>query len=375
LSQNQLKILFISHSFPPIFGGVEQQNYHLSESLKKIAEVRVIANGKGKKWLPVFLPVTFFKALFLMSKYDACLLGNGVLAPIGAVVKWFHPQKKFFCVVHGLDITFARKKGFLAQMYKSINIPSLKKVDKLFMVGNHTIDEAEKIGINRNHCMFIPNGINFDELVVKSERADMEKVLAADLANKKVILRIGRFVKHKGVEWFIHNVMPKLPEEYILVAGGGIVSTNAAGDKSYFPECQKAVKDSGLEKRVWLFGNIPEKDKLIFMNAADVYISPNIKVPGSMEGFGITAIEGAACGRVVLASDLEGLKDAIKDGLNGFLIEHENAAAWVGKISEILADDDFRSTFGKKAQQYVRDNFTWERIAKMYLDEMGRIVN
>lgn len=370
-----MKILFISHTFPPIFGGVEQQNYHLSESLKEIAEVKVIANGKGKKWLPVFLPVTFFKALFLMSHYDACLLGNGVLAPIGAVVKWFHPQKKFFCVVHGLDITFARKKGFLAQTYKCINIPSLKKVDKLFMVGNHTIDEAEKIGIARDHCLFIPNGINCDELIVKSERADMEKVLGISLENKKVILRIGRFVKHKGIEWFIRNVMPKLPEEYILVAGGGIVSAKAAGDKSYFPECEKAVKELEFEKRVWLFGNMPEKDKLVFMNAADMYVSPNIKVPGSMEGFGITAIEGAACGRVVLAADLEGLKDAIKDGQNGFLVEHENAKAWVGKINALLADDDMRKTFGEKARQYVLGHYTWEKIAKIYLAEMEKIVN
>jgi len=365
-----MKILFISHSFPPIFGGVERQNYHLAESLKEIAEVKVLANGKGKKWLPFFLPVTFLRALFLMSQYDVCLMGNGVLAPIGAAVKFFHPKKKFFCVVHGLDITFVHKKGLLAKTYKLINIPSLKKLDELFMVGNHTIDEAEKIGIAKSHCTFIPNGINFDDLLVESTRADMEKVLGISLADKKVILRIGRFVKHKGVEWFIRNVMPKLPEEYILVAGGGIVSANAAGDKSFFPACQKAVKDLEFEKRVWLFGDFPEKDKLVFMNAADVYISPNIKVPGSMEGFGITAIEGAACGRVVLASNLEGLKDAIKDGKNGFLIEHENVDAWAGKINEVLADDEMRKTFGEKARQYVRDHYTWERVAKLYLKEM-----
>ena len=47
-----------------------------------------------------------------------------------------------------MDITFANKKGFLSKIYKSINIPSLKRLDKLLMVGNTTIDEAVKAGLS-----------------------------------------------------------------------------------------------------------------------------------------------------------------------------------------------------------------------------------
>ncbi len=369
-----MKILFISHTFPPVFGGVERQNYYLSEELKKIAQVKVIANGKGKKWLFVFLPAAFIRAMFLMPRYDACLLGNGVLAPIGAVLKFFHPKKKFFCVVHGLDITFAYKKGFLPAVYKNINVPSLKKLDKLIMVGNHTIDEAVKIGIDRNHCRFIPNGINFDDLSASSSRNGMEKILGANLEGKKVILRIGRFVPHKGVDWFLKNVMPNLPENYFFVAVGGIVSSKA-GDESNFSKCEKAIKEFNLENRTRLIGNIDENDKLMLLNSVDLYISPNVRISGSMEGFGITAIEGGACGRVVLASDLEGLKDAIKDGRNGFLVEPGNAAAWISKIRELLEDDGFRKDFGEKAKKFVADNYSWKNIAKKYLEEINSAAN
>ena len=118
--------------------------------------MKVIANGKGKKYLPIFLPLTFFRMIFLMFRYDACILGNGVLAPLGEGVKIFHPRKKFFCVVHGLDITFANKKGILSKIYKNVNVVSLKKLDKLLMVGNTTIEEAVKAGIKREQCVFIP---------------------------------------------------------------------------------------------------------------------------------------------------------------------------------------------------------------------------
>lgn len=367
-----MKILFLSHSFPPTWGGVERQNYHLSEELKKISQIKVIANRKGKAWLPIFLPTAFLKSFFLIPRYDACLLGNGVLAPIGAFLKFVFPQKNFFCVVHGLDITFAHKNGWLSKIYKNINIPSLNKLDKLFMVGNHTIDEAEKIGIKREQCVFIPNGINFGELSATDSRQEMERILGMDLGGKKVILQIGRFVPHKGAEWFIRNVVPKLPENYIFAAVGGIVSGAAAGNENVFPRCEKAVRDLSLENHVKLIGDIGEKDKLILLNSADLYVLPNIKVPGYMEGFGITAIEAGACGRVVVASDLEGLKDAIKNKENGFLVEPGSVAIYVQKINELLADNNFRKAFGEKARRFVIENYSWDKIARKYLEEMEK---
>jgi phosphatidylinositol alpha-1,6-mannosyltransferase len=368
-----MKILFVSHSYPPIWGGVESQNYNLAENLKKIAEVKVVANGRGKKWLPIFLPVTFFRMIFLMFQYDACILGNGVLAPLGEGVKMFYPKKKFFCVVHGLDITFANKKGILSKIYKSVNVVSLKRLNKLLMVGNATIEEAVKAGIGRDHCVFIPNGINPEEFSEKHERGEISKILDTDISGKKIIFRLGRFVPHKGTSWFIENVMPKLPENVILVAAGGRVGKNTAGDKDDFEVCEKAIKERNLGSRVWFFPNITEEKKKVLLNAADLVVSPNIKVPGTMEGFGINVVEAAACARTVVASALEGLKDAIKDETNGFLVEPGNIEAWVDKIKKLLEDDDFRKKFGEKAREYTIENYSWDKIAKRYLEEMEKI--
>ncbi|KKQ60362.1 MAG: Glycosyl transferase, group 1 family [Parcubacteria group bacterium GW2011_GWC1_38_22] len=337
-----MKILFISHTFPPIFGGVERQNYYLSENLKKIADVTVIANSKGKAWLPLFLPYAFAKAFFLMFSYDACLLGNGVLGPIGATLKLFHPRKKFFSV---------------------------------FMVGNQTIIETVKIGINEEHCIFIPNGISIKDLTVEESRSEMERIFGSSLEGKKLIISIGRIVPHKGVEWFLRNVMPVLPENYCYIAAGGIVSANTVGDKSNYENCLNAIDENGLGKRAKIIGNIVEQDKLTLINSADLYVSSNIKVPGSMEGFGLTTLEGAACGRFVLASNLEGLKDAIQDGKSGFLLENENVSVWKDKVIEVLNNDSYRKEFGEKARKYVAENYSWESIAKKYMIEIEKIVS
>jgi len=366
-----MKILFISHSYPPILGGVESQNYNLAQNLAKLTPTKIIANDRGKWWLPVFVPVTFVRAFFLMTNYDACLVGNGVLAPVAAVLKFFHPRKKFFSVIHGLDLTFAYKKGFLPKIYSLINIPSIKKMDKLFMVGNFTIEEALKIGIPKDRCIFIPNGVPIEDFKKDFSREDMSKLFGEDLKNKKLILRLGRFVPHKGTAWFIKNVMPQLDENIVMVATGNRVAKNTAGDPDNFEDCEKAIRENQLEKRVRLIPAIPQKDLLVLLNTADLVVSPNIKYPGSSEGFGINAIEAAACERIVVASDLQGLADAIKNGKNGFLVEPENAEQWIKKIQAIFsAGPEFAKNFGQMAGQFVKENFTWERISKKYLEEM-----
>ena len=57
-----MKILFLSRAYPPITGGIENQNYALSVWLPTVTETKTIANLKGKAGLLFFLP----KALFLV---------------------------------------------------------------------------------------------------------------------------------------------------------------------------------------------------------------------------------------------------------------------------------------------------------------------
>lgn len=368
-----MKILFISRAYPPVIGGIENQNAGIAKYLAKETEVRLLANTRGKRFLPFFLPWVTFRALFLMRRYDALLLGDGVLGPIGALLSIVYPKKKFFSIIHGLDITFAKKKSLMGFLYRAVNIPSLKMLDRLIMVGNETIEQAVLVGINRDYCVFIPNGLDPNELHKHIERAELDTLLSASTQGKKILLRIGRYVRHKGVLWFLENVLPKLPEEYIFVAGGGVPKNAVAGDSNIYSLCEKAIKKHHLEKRAFLLKNISNKELQILFNTCDLYVSPNIAVAGSMEGFGINLLEATSCEKVVLASNHEGLKDAIHEGKNGFLLPPGDANVWITKIQELgKTDPQFLKFFGASARRYTEEHFSWEKIAKRYLEEIKK---
>lgn len=355
-----MKILFISRAYPPIVGGIENQNWELGKWLGKISEVKIIANKKGKKILPFFLPYVILKSLTIAGKYDAILLGDGVLGIAGWFIKIFR-KKPVICVVHGLDLTFKSRiyQKFWVQKF-------IKKLDKLIAVGNETVKVAKEKGIPENKIVFIPNGIDTEKFIGNSDRLKIERITGELLESKKLILTSGRLAKRKGVAWFIRNVIPKLPNNVIyIVAGNGPDKENI----------RNAISEkSNLKNKVKLLGYVTDETRNILFNTCDLFIQPNIKVPGDMEGFGLSVIEAASCKIPVIASNLEGLKDAIKDGQNGFLVEPENSSAWASKINELLLDNDFRNEFGEKARKYIINNYHWKIIAEKYSEEIEKVL-
>lgn len=353
-----MKILFISHTYPPIKGGVEIQNYELFTALSKTEECKLIAN-RNRKLIPLFLPYAMLRAIFSMHRYDVLLLGSGLLGVVGWVVKKI-TKKPVVAVAHGLDLTY--DKSWYQKLWVQTFIPYL---DKLIAVGNETVLAGVGRGITESKFVFIPNGIDTEKYFAPHSRDELAKILGINLENKNVLLTSGRLARRKGVAWFIRNVLPKLDEKILYVV---------AGDGPDRQNVLDAVKETGLEKRVFVLGRVSDEVRDTLFNTCDLFIQPNIKIKGDMEGFGISVIEAASCQIPVVVSKLEGLQDAIKDGENGFLVEPENPEAYVSKINSLLVDEVYRKSFGLKARQYVLDNYQWKNIAKRYMEEIEETI-
>lgn len=354
------RILFISHSYPPIVGGVENQNYELSTWLSKITDVKIIANGRGKKFLPIFMPYALAKSIYLMPRYDVILLGNALLAHLGWILKILF-RKPVISVAHGLDLTY---RNWVYQTFW-VNF-FIKKIDKLIAVGNETIRIAKEKGIPESKLSFIPNGVDLQKYGGNFSRTDLEKLLGENLTDKIVILTSGRLAKRKGVAWFVRNIMPKLSESILYVI---------AGDGADRENIVQAIKETGLSKKIKLLGYVTDDVRDMLFNTCDIFVQPNIRVAGDMEGFGISVIEAAYSKIPVIASSLEGLKDAIRDGENGFLVEHEKAHAWEQKIKELAESQTYRKEFGEKARRFIAENYSWEIISQKYFEEIKKVIN
>src|SRR4030042_5277016 len=268
------KILFAPRTYPPIIGGMENQNYELSKHLAEVASLKVIANPYGKKFLPVFLPYALVRTVISMRKFDVLLLGDGVMSVVGWAVKLFYgKRKKVVSVVHGLDLTYPLwiyQKFWIGKFIQSL--------DKLIAVGNETIRQGLKRNIPEEKFVFVPNGVDTEKFIEPHTKKELEKVIRESLDGKKTILTTGRLAVHKGVDWFCENVVPKMGDDVLYLI---------AGDGEKREEIEKIIKEKNIQEKVRMLGRVSDEDLKILYNTADLYVKPNIKVPGTMEGFGL----------------------------------------------------------------------------------------
>ena len=365
-----MKILYITRKFPPSIGGMQTQSYGFYNALKeKKQQVELIAWGHSQLFLPLFivkviLQVSFY--MFIREKlYDCICLGDALLSPLGILFKKTMPVP-VVSIVHGLDITF----DFF--LYQKIITISIKKLDLIICVSRHTRDECLIRGVPESKIRVVPNGVrlkeNFSALSKEVFLEILKKKGVFISENARVILTVGRLVKRKGIAEFIENVFIQLKEENLniiyLIVGTG------KEKKRIFQTIDKyQIKD-----RVFLLGKVNNKLLHYIYEFSEVFVMPNIRIKNTPEGFGIVALEASVNQVPVVAFDVNGISDAIKDGENGILIEEGDNKEFVQAVSELLRDEKRRVELGRRARIFVKENYNWDVISDRYIRILEEVV-
>lgn len=345
-----MKVLFITRKHPPQVGGMEKYSYELIKNFPEDKEV--IALNKPQIHLIWFLPYALIKGIFLSKKVDLVYLCDSLLAPIGLIIKKIS-RKPVISGAMGLDITYNN------WIYQNFNVRCLKYIDKVVAISRATVNECIARGIHRNNCVFIPVGIEKNINIKKNENKDISKFIGSNTKDNKILLTVGRLVKRKGVNWFVKNVLGELRENVIYLI---------VGDGPEKDEIKKNAIKRNIEGRVLFLGQVSNDNLNLIYKSSDIFVMPNIKVKGDMEGFGIVAIEASMHGLPIIASDLEGIKDAIADNKNGILVNPGDVCGYVKNINSLLDNDEYKNQLGIRFKKYTEDNYGWDKIIKRYIN-------
>ena len=127
------------------------------------------------------------------------------------------------------------------------------------------------------------------------------------------------------------------------------------GDGELKPELEKMILEKGLEKKVFLLGQIP--DAYRFLPAFDVFVLPSVK-----EGFPWTLIEAMSAKLPVIATDVGAIPEIIDDHKNGLLTKPKDPAGLADKIKEVLENDRLKNELGIQAHQTVLFKFELDKM-------------
>jgi glycosyltransferase involved in cell wall biosynthesis len=208
-----------------------------------------------------------------------------------------------------------------------------------------TAKDLRDRGLEGPEVSIVPNGVDLERF-----SPDPAVPKAAD----PTILYLGRLKRYKRVDLILRATA-------ILKASLEGVQLLIAGKGDQEAELRALSSKLGLGETVSFLGYVSEEEKIRLLRSAWVHALTSPK-----EGWGISALEAAACGTPTVASDSPGLRDAVQDGQTGYLVPHGDVGALAGALSGVLSSPVERKEMGRKARTFA-EGYSWEASARQML--------
>ena len=221
-------------------------------------------------------------------------------------------------------------------------------------------------GADPSRIEIVPPGVDHAFFSPGSRRGARQ---ALGLGDEPVLLFVGRIQPLKGVDVAV-EALSRLrdPRARMLIVGG---SSGTEGD-NHAAEVRDLITDRGLDNRITMVPPQPHHVLSTYYRAADVTI-----VPSRSESFGLVALESAACGTPVVASDVGGLRTLVDHGRTGLRVPGRDPDDFAEAVERIIGDPTFAERLSERAAE-AATAYTWTsmaaRLRRVYADLSERVL-
>ena len=355
-----MNTLLVTNEFPPFKGGVANYYSNLVNSWPSAESLAVLHNNKEELiGHDRFWPWRWaFKSIgnrLQKDKIDYVLVGQ--ILPLGTVVCLLSFLKpfKYAVFLHGLDLSYSLRRPHKRWLTHLI----IRRADKIICANSYVKLQVDKYyPAGSAKALIVNPGIPIKIPKLKEELLAHLK-LNYGLGEKNGLvnlLTLGRLVKRKGVDKVI-AALSEIPEE--LLSGLRYFVAGAGPEEEYL----KASVPAKLKDRIIFLGELSEDEKWAWLNLSDVFIMPARDIKGDYEGFGIVYLEANLCGKPVIAGDAGGVRDAVKNGCNGLLVDPEEENDIRGAIIKLATDKELRAKLGRQGKERALNEFNWPKLA------------
>ena len=233
----------------------------------------------------------------------------------------------------------------------------------------NTPDEAAELqqhyGATTDQIRIVPPGVDLHTFH-PCDQPHNRAQLGVD-QEKQVILFVGRIQPLKAPDVLIRAVAelteldPGRRDRLRLI----IIGSPSGPDSEWSATLAPLARDLGVGDLVIFRPHSPRADLFRWYCVADV-----VGVPSYNESFGLVALEAQACGRPVVATDVGGLRHAVRDQVTGLLVPGQDVQDWAGALGTLLDDEAGRQRMGARAAAHA-SSFSWDNTAAATLAAYG----
>lgn len=257
-----------------------------------------------------------------------------------------------------------KKNSFSSQYFSiqgKIKLFILKKAlgfsDRIIAVTPGIKSNLEKIyNIPAEKIVVVSNGAN-TSLFKPQEQEICRKELGLDLEDPYVCF-VGNLAPWQGIEYLVKAapfILSRFPECRFLIVGDGVMKESLI----------KLCRELGVEDRFNFTGVVAYDRVPLYINASDTCTAPFILARNAKIGLSpLKLYEYMACGKPVVASDISGVSDVLKNSGGGIPVLPENPNALSEGVLKLLENPGLRKKMGSKGLSYVTENYSWYSVAK-----------
>ncbi|MBU0707244.1 glycosyltransferase family 4 protein [Patescibacteria group bacterium] len=342
---------------PPQDIAVLTQPYSGGNDFDLKQDYKIIRKKLLTHW-PIIWPkwanmIPYLKSYIDQNKVEVIQVGQ--VLPVGNAVYYLQKLKKIPYIVytHGMDITIPQAQASKKRIMQKV----LQQARYIVANSSFTKDELLTLGLPDDKIKIITPGC--DLIGDTPDTARVEKLRQKySLAEKKVLLTIGRLEKRKGHDMVIsalNEIKDKHSNIVYLIVGQG----------QYENELRSLVEKYQLTNQVIFTGSINDEDRSAYYQLCDIFIMPVRELSDrDVEGFGIVYIEANAMGKPVIGGRSGGVRDAIIDGETGLMVNPNDERDIAKAIEKLINNNELAQRLGTKGRVRAENDFKWLDRAK-----------
>ena len=333
---------------------------------KKVKLIRLPVHSKN----PILILINAIILTFIILFFNINIVHARSRAPAwSCLIATKITRRKFVTTFHGTYNFKSKIKKF----YNSVMLRSDLTIAGSNFIFSHINNNYPDYLSNDKKFLVIFRGINTEyynsEKIKTSDKDKLIKKWNLDKFQRKIILMPGRLTEWKGQEMFIEslNLLKKNEPHKQFTA---VILGSDQGRDIYKKKLTRLVEQYRLNKEIIFVDNFEIMP--IAYEISDIVVSASIEP----EAFGRVAIEAQSMGKPIIASNIGGSRETIKDEKTGFLFNAGDIKSLSEKLSHIFdLDRNTLKLMGNAGRENVIKKFNVEKMCFSTYSEYKKLLN
>jgi glycogen synthase len=287
----------------------------------------------------------------VLNALPALLVGRRHRIPVVYEVRAFWEDA---AVSHGSS----QAGGLRYRATRGLETFALKRADAVTTICEGLRGDIVGRGVDADKVTVIPNAVDLEEFAAPRP-ADPALVARHGLGGKIVIGFFGSFYRYEGLHLLL-EAMPKLataaPDLRVLLAGGG------PDDKLL----RQRAAELKLGDSVIFVGRVPHDEITRYYDLADAMIYPRVSIPLTELVTPLKPLEAMAMEKIVVASDVGGHRELIRDNDTGYLFKPDSPEALATRLLDVLSRRNDWAGMRARGRGFVEAERNWPKSVANY---------